>query len=201
MTFSRDLEAALIARLGHKVEFIPGWERKQRGFTWKRKGKPIALMAHHTAGARTSSRKASDPGNKKGANAGIVAFVHNRGNVSRSNFTLDRDGTVYVSSAWAVHHAGLGSFNGVKRFAKLRIPDNRANDYLMGVEIVSKGQKRDFTAAQKESFGKLANAVRDAAGWKGMWMRLPNHKTWAPRRKVDTRYTLRALRRWAAKYQ
>ena len=197
MTFSRDLEAALIKHLGNKVEFIPGFERKQRDITWRPNGKPLALMAHHTAGANTDSRNPKASGNQKGANAGIVAFVHNRGNISRSNFTLDRDGSVYVSSAWPVHHAGLGSFRGVKPFDRLQIPDNAGNDYMMGVEIVSKGLKRDFTAAQKESWGKLANAVREAAGWKGFYMRLPNHKTWAPNRKIDTRYTLLELRLWA----
>lgn len=200
MTFARDLEAALIHHLGNKVEFLPGWDRRQRNLAWRPKGVPVALMAHHTAGARTDSRNPQHPGNQKGANAGVVQFVHNRANVSRCNFTLDRDGTVYVHSAWPVHHAGLGSFKGVKPFDRLQIPDNAGNDYMMGCEFVSKGLKRDFTKAQKESWGKLANAVRDAAGWKGFFMRLPNHRTWTSR-KIDTRYSLLALRRWAAKYK
>lgn len=199
MAWSDDLEQALIARLGNKVVFIPGWERKRRDIGW-RKRKPVALMAHHTAGARTDSRNPKHPGNQKGANAGIVNFVQNHYKVPAANFTLDRDGTVYVHSAWPVWHAGRGSFRGVKPYDRLKIVDNMANDECLGVEVVSKGLKRDFTKAQKQSFGKLANACRDAAGWKGFYLRLPNHKTWAPSRKIDTRYTLLALRRWARRF-
>lgn len=198
MTFHDRLEKALQDRLGGKVVFMPGWERRRRGIGWARRNRPIALMAHHTAGARTDSTNPRHPGNQKGANSGIVSYIQNHFKVPAANFTLDRDGTVYVHSAYPVWHAGRGSFRGVKRFERLNIPDNQANDYLAGVEIMSKGQKRDFTAAQKQNFGKLAHAVRDAAGWKGFYLRLPNHKTWAPGRKVDTRYTLKALRRWVA---
>lgn len=201
MTFADRLDTALTKRLGTKVVFIPGWERKRRGISWRRKGKPVALMVHHTAGAATQSTNPKNPGNQKGANAGIINFVQNHYRVPAANFTLDRDGTVYVHSAWPVWHAGRGSFKGVKRFARLNLPDDQANDFCLGVEVVSKGLKRDFTKAQKVSLGKLANACKDAAGWKGFYMRLPNHRTWAPRRKVDSRYTLKALRRWAARYK
>lgn len=200
MRFHERLERELDRRLPGKVVFIPGWDRVRR-VPWPRKGVPVALMAHHTAGASTSSRNPEHPGNQKGANDGIINFVQKHYKVPAANFTLDRDGTVYVHSSYPVWHAGKGSFNDVKRFNRLRIPRDKGNDYMLGVEVVSKGRRRDFTKAQKESFGKLANACRNAAGWKGLWMRLPNHRTWAPRRKVDTRYTLRALRRWAARYK
>ena len=200
MTWAKVLEVALRQRLGDKVVFIDDWDKVRRK-PWPRKGVPVALMVHHTAGAATSSRDPNHPGNRKGANAGIVNFVQNHYEVPAANFTLDRDGTVYVHSAWPVWHAGRGSFKGVKRFARLNIPDDQANDFCVGVEVVSKGLKRDFTQAQKVSLGKLANACKDAAGWQGFYMRLPNHRTWAPRRKVDSRYSLKALRRWAARYK
>ncbi len=200
MRFDRHLEEALDKRLPGKVVYMKGWRKVQR-MDWPRKGVPIALMVHHTAGAATSSRNPNNPGNQKGANDGIINFVRNHYRVPASNFVLDRDGTVYVVTAFPCWHAGRGSFKGVKRFKRLRIPDNRGNDYMLGVEVVSKGRRRDFTKAQKESLGQLANACREAAGWKGFWMRLPNHRTWAPRRKVDSRYSLKALRRWAAKYK
>jgi len=200
MRFDRHLEEALDKRLPGKVVYMKGWRKVQRK-DWPRRGVPIALMVHHTAGAATSSRNPNNPGNQKGANDGIINFVRNHYRVPASNFVLDRDGTVYVVTAFPCWHAGRGSFKGVKRFKRLRIPDNKGNDYMLGVEVVSKGRRRDFTQAQKESLGQLANACREAAGWKGFWMRLPNHRTWAPRRKVDSRYTLKALRRWAAKYK
>ena len=200
MSWAKVLEVALRQRLGDKVVFLDDWQDVKRK-PWPRKGVPVALMVHHTAGAATDSTNPNHPGNKKGANMGVVRFVHNAGGIPKSNFTLDRDGTVYVSSAWPVHHAGLGSFKGVKPYDRLGISDNLGNDYMLGCEVVSKGLKRDFTKAQKQSLGKLANACKDAAGWKGFFARLPNHRTWAPSRKVDSRYSLLALRRWARLYQ
>lgn len=198
--FAARLEAALDKRLPGKVYYFNKWDQKQRGIGWRRKKNPVALMAHHTAGAATSSTRAFHPGNQRGANRGVINYVQHHYTVPAANFTLDRDGTVYVHCAFPVWHAGRGSFKGVKRFARLNIPDDQANDFLAGVEVVSKGQRRDWTRAQKESWGALANAVKEAAGWKGFYMRLPNHRTWAPRRKVDSRYSLRALRAWASKY-
>ena len=66
-----------------------------------------------------------------------------------------------------VWHAGRGSFKGVDRFARLNVPDDKGNDYFAGCEVVSKGLKKDFTAAQKKSWGLLASAMKEAAGWKG----------------------------------
>jgi N-acetyl-anhydromuramyl-L-alanine amidase AmpD len=56
------------------------------------------------------------------------------------------------------------------------------------VEIVSKGLKPDFTAAQMQSVDDLNCALRSAAGWTGFKFRIANHKDWAPLRKIDTRY-------------
>lgn len=198
--FAARLEVALDKRLPGKVYYFDKWDDKLRGISWKRKGNPVALMIHHTAGSATSSRLASAPGNQKGANKGVINYVQSKFRVPAANFSLDRDGSVYVHCAYPVYHSGRGSFKGVDRFARLNIPDDRAADYLAGVEVVSKGLKKDFTQAQKESLGALANAMKEAAGWKGMWMRLPNHKTWAPKRKIDSKYKLSTLRKWASKY-
>jgi hypothetical protein len=200
MAWAKVLEVALRQRLGDKVVFLDDWNVVRRK-PWPRKGVPLALMVHHTAGAATDSTNPNHPGNKKGANAGVISYVQNHFEVPAANFTLDRDGTVYVHSAWPVWHAGRGSFKGVKPYDRLGINDNVANDFTLGVECVSKGLKRDFTKAQKQSLGKLANACKDAAGWKGFYARLPNHRTWAPNRKIDSRYSLLALRRWARLYQ
>ena len=199
-SFAKRLKRALERRLPGKVEYMKTWDDKTRGIDWKRKSNPVALMVHHTAGAATSSTRASHPGNQKGANDGVINFVQNHYRVPAANFSLDRDGTVYVHTAFPCWHAGRGSFKGVDRFARLNVPDDKGNDYFAGVEVVSKGQKKDFTAAQKKSLGLLASAMKEATGWKGYYMRLPNHKTWAPKRKVDSKYKLSTLRAWAAKY-
>lgn len=201
MTYHADLQAALIKWLGKdKVVFLPGWEKKYRGLAWQGKyGKPVALMCHHTAGAATSSTSSKHPGNQKGANAGQVKYVNSHFTSPASNFTLDRDGTVYVNTAYPCWHSGDGTFKAVKPFDSLNVPDNRFADVGLGVEVIDKGQGKTFTAAQKWALGQLANACKDASGWAGLWKRLPNHRTWAPTRKVDTRYEVATLRLWAAR--
>lgn len=199
MKYARALQKQLIEHLGSKAVFMPDWDKQRRG-PWKPDGVPVALMCHHTAAAATDSTNPKHPGNQKHANAGVINYVQNHYEVPASNFTLDRDGSVYVHSAYPVWHAGKGSFKGVRPFDSLGIPDDMGNDYMLGVEVVSKGLKKDFTKAQKESLGRLANACKDASGWSGFWKRLPNHRTWTAR-KIDTRYTLTALRSWAVRYK
>ena len=200
MTFAKDFRKALETRLPGKVQFMPNWSKQRRG-PWRPNGMPVALMVHHTAGAATTSTNPKHPGNQKGANRGIINFVQNHYEVPAANFTLDRDGTLYVHSIHPVWHAGKGSFRGVKPFDSLGIPDNQGNDFMLGVEVVSRGLKKDFTKAQKQSLGRLSNACKDVTGWKGFWKRLPNHRTWAPNRKIDSRYRLIALRRWAVRFK
>lgn len=196
--FATDLNTALRRRLPGRVKYLKGWRGKSRGIDWAGPtDRPVALVIHHTAGAATSSTDPRHKGNQSGANNGVVNFVQNHYQVPAANFTLDRDGTVYVHSAWPVWHAGLGSFRGVHPYRDLGIPDNAGNDWMLGVEVVSKGLDRDFTEAQKVSLGALANACKDAAGWGGFYRRLPNHRTWAPTRKVDSKYDVDTIRRWA----
>jgi len=200
VSFHSDLKADLVAWLGKdKVVFMKGWDSKPRGIDWQgRNRKPVALLCHHTAGAATESTDPKDPGNRKGANDGVVRFVHKHPEfgIPAANFTLDRDGTVYVHSLYPVYHAGKGEFTGWP-YKSLNIPRDRGNDFMLGVEVVDRGRKRSFTKAQKRALGELANACRDACGWSGFTKRLPNHRTWAPRRKPDTLYPLSWLIAWA----
>jgi len=199
VTYATDMRAALIDRLGKNgVVFLEKWNRETRGIGWKGEGGvPVALMCHHTAGAATDSTNPKHPGNQKGANAGQVTYVNTHWSSPASNFVLDRDGTVYVTTLFPCWHSGVGSFKGVKGFDSLGVPDNQFHDYGLGVEIVSKGLKKDFTLAQKRALGRLANAAKDASGWPGTVKRLPNHRTWAGNRKSDTLYPEATLRLWA----
>jgi hypothetical protein len=192
MTWDDKLREALDRRVG-RVRYFKGWAAKRRG-PWKPKGLPVALLVHHTAAAATSSVRPDHPGNQLGANAGVIAYVQNHYDVPAANFTVDRDGTLYVHSAYPVCHAGRGSFRRQPPYQGLQIPDDMGNDYMLGVEVVSKGAAKDFTAAQRETLAQLAWACREAASWPGFRMRLPNHRTWAPTRKVDSRYTTDELR-------
>jgi hypothetical protein len=199
MTYARTIRQALTHRLGaDNVVFLKGWAEQHRGIYWQGPGGvPQALMVHHTAAAATDSTRSSDPGNRDSANIGIVKYINSHWNAPASNFVLMRSGRVYVCTVQPCWHSGVGTFNGKPPFDELEIPPNRFADYGMGVEVVSKGLKEDFTAAQRKNLGLLANAVRDSAGWYGFVKRLPNHRTWAGPRKVDTRYAIADLRYWA----
>jgi hypothetical protein len=186
MAYADKLQAALKRELGPKVKFWKGWRTRGKGDFGR--GKPVAMILHHTAGAATSSTNPRNPGNRTGANNGVVRFVANHPDfgVPCSNFCLDRDGTVYVMCAEWTYHAGKGDFTGT-RWASLGVSKNGGNTAMLGVEIVSKGQVDDLTEAQWKSLAALARAVSKASGWKGdtSTLRLPRHRDYAPTRKPD----------------
>ena len=203
MAFSDDLKAALQQRLGDKVHFMDGWGREWYRSSWAGAGgRPVALILHHTAGAATSSQSASHAGNQHGANDGQIRYVnrHPSYNQPASQFTLDRDGCVYVNACLPCYHAGEGSFRGTE-WSGLGVPDDSANSYCMGVEIVDKGVEQTFTKAQKESLALLALACADACRWENTkTLRLPRHKDWAPDRKVDIKYSNNTVQGWIDTY-
>lgn len=175
-------------------KLMPKCDAQSRKITWRGPNRlPVALVLHHTAGAATESTNPRAPGNQTGANAGQIAYVQNHFEVPAANFTLDRDGTLYCHSFFPVWHAGLGSFKGTL-WSPLKVPDDAGNDYMMGVEIVSKGNKPDFTEKQFWTLRRLLMSMNTACQWGDRVgdmriIRRPQHKDWAPNRKVDTRYT------------
>ena len=190
--FHLTLRNELIDQLGRgNVVFKPKWDRIQNGTNWRGAHQlPNALVLHHTAAAATDSVNPNAKGNQKGANDGVINFIQNHYEVPAANFTLDRDGTVYVHAAYPIWHAGLGSFKGRRPWSALGIPDNLGNNYMLGVEIMSKGMKKDFTQAQWDALALLLDACSDACQWGGVTLlRRPQHRDWAPTRKVDIRYT------------
>lgn len=201
MAYSDDLRKALLAQLGREwVVFMPNWSR-QRRVPWRGKGQvPGALMLHHTAAAATSSTNPKALGNLKGANDGVIKFIQTHYEVPAANFTLDRDGTVYVHSAYPVWHAGVGSFKGKAPWSSLGVPDNAGNDYLLGVEIMSKGLSKDFTELQKDTLVFLLRACRDASDWGNVSvLRRPQHRDWT-RRKIDIRYSNADVSKWILEF-
>jgi hypothetical protein len=199
MIFAIRLERQLKKRLAGRVTFMKDW-RKQRTVRWQGKNHlPVALMLHHTAGAATDSTNPSHPGNRPGANQGIINYIQNNFRVPAANFTLDRDGTVYVHSAYPVWHAGVGSFKGKSPWSIFGIPDNAANNWVLGVEIVSKGRKKDFTRAQIRSLRLLQQSCGIAASWpKGKRLatvRHPRHRDWTTR-KIDILYSQDEVNAW-----
>lgn len=199
MAFRNRLKRALDDQLPGGVVYLPGW-RKIKRVRWQGPGhRPVALMLHHTAGAATESTNPAAKGNQKGANAGIIRYVHSHFKVPAANFTLDRDGTVYVHSAYPVWHAGVGSFKGKAPWDILGVRDNRGNDAILGVEVISRGRRKDFTKAQRESLKRLQEACGMAAKWpkakRRAKVRRPRHKDWTAR-KIDILYEHSQVDRW-----
>lgn len=199
MLFELRMRRQLNKHVG-KVVYLKTWKTKTRGIGWADYTKlPVALLLHHTAGAATESTDPKHKGNQTGANMGQVNFIQNHYPVPAANFTLDRDGTLYVHSVFPVWHAGKGDFVGKKPWDLFRIPKDQGNDWMLGVEIVSKGVKKDFTKAQKEQLKNLLEAVGVASRWPVLkrlsLVRRPQHKDWTTR-KVDLRYTNAEVDQW-----
>ena len=200
MLYEIRLRNALRAQFGaNKVVLMKHWRKNYTGKWLGPSALPLALMLHHTAGAATESTNPKVKGNQKGANQGIVNYIQNHFKVPAANFTLDRDGTVYVHAANPVWHAGAGDFRGKKPWDVFNIQKDRGNRYMLGVEVVSRGKKKDFTAAQIDGLVKLQDACGVAARWPATRrrdrVRRPRHRDWT-RRKIDIIYTQNEIDKW-----
>lgn len=205
MKFEDNLKRELEKFAPGRVKYVKGWRTRNTG-AWRvtTNGKtrkinvPRLIMHHHTAGASTESVNPKHKGNQPGANNGVVQYcVAKHNSVPYCNAVVDRDGTIYILSAGPVWHAGRGSFNGT-RWDRLGIDPDTANTATFGVEVVSKGRRKDFTKQQIIALRRLDCAVRAAAGWKGFKFRIANHKDWTTR-KIDTRYDWDFFRKGAVK--
>lgn len=196
--FDKRLEAALKKYAPGRVKYVEGWRTRNTG-KWKgKRGVPVMVIEHHTAGAATESTNPKHKGNQPGANNGVVQYCVARNNsVPYCNAVVDRDGTIWILAAGPVWHAGLGDFTGT-RWERWKIPAGSANSYTFGVEIISKGRKQDFTSQQIIGIRRLNCAVREAAKWGGFRYRIANHKDWTSR-KIDTRYPWEWFRAGSAK--
>lgn len=199
MLFEFRLRRALNKRLPGKVVYMKDWRKNYTGKWFGPGHLPVALLLHHTAGAATESTDPKAKGNQKGANDGVINYIEHHFRVPASNFTLDRDGTVYVHAANPVWHAGKGSFKNKKPWDLYGIGDNMGNRFMLGVEVVSRGKKKDFTRAQKESLKQLLDACGAAAKWpepkRLAMVRRPRHKDWT-NRKIDILYSHDEIDRW-----
>ena len=202
-TDTKRIKRMLEEGLGDKIVFNKRWNQTFKPSQWA-KGKPFGLITHHTAGAATDSDVSGAKGNRKGDNAGQIKFVENHPdfNAPASQFTLDRDGTVYCNTVNPCYHAGKSGpdWMGSKWQKNSKCGVDQGNSFFMGVECVSKGQKKDFTPEMKESLGRLINVLADIFDWDDLELAHLNHKTYAGPRKVDTKYTDEQIHGWVEKY-
>ena len=192
MSWKTDFEHAMNEAPFQKVKWWDGWERTWHGMSkWKGpKGRPVALMLHHTAGASTTSKDLDHNGNQCSADNGQASFVarHPSFNSPASQFLIRRCGQLDIYAYLPCYHAGSGKFTS-KPWTQFNIPTDSFNSYGMGVEIVSKGQKDDLTAAQWNTLGELYAALGNICHWEKWdqgWVRkyTPRHKDWTSR-KID----------------
>lgn len=180
MRFDRALQNSLAKWLGDDVTFADGWLTRNTG-RWRGRiiNAPVGALTHHTAGGSSTAPN---------GNPGVVQYViHPSSAVPYANAVVDSTGHVTICAAYPVWHAGLGDFAGT-RWARLGVARNAGNHYLWGTEVVSAGVKADFSPAQVRALARLHCALREAARWPRFTYRLANHKDWAPKRKVDSRY-------------
>lgn len=172
---------------GVSFELCDGWDnpanRAYGGGVWD----PQYVLLHHTANSGAG-----------GNNPSLNWVLHNQyAPVRACNFLIGRDGTVYVVYALGAYHAGLG---GPGRWGDgPYVNQDAMNHYAWGIEIESKGTSKKVTAvdgitpAQFEAASRLTASLLDLMSPTVSTERAINHRTWAPGRKSDTKYS---LKRW-----
>ena len=176
-TAAQVLEA--VKRSGVRYELTPGWDdpRNAAPGVWA----PAYVIQHHTAN-----------GGAGGNNPSLAWCV--KGSyppVRNCHFLIGRDGTVFVVYALKCYHAGKG---GPGHWGDgPAVQSDSMNGRAFGIEVESKGMSPvpslvdGFTDAQLDALARLNAALLDLLGAVGEG-RIINHRTWAPTRKVDTRY-------------
>ncbi len=177
--------AAHLDRAGVKIRYISGW--KSRGRDWTRT--PAGITDHHDA----SSRKSGEWGNLGAITYGRRSPTVVSGPLSQFQVARCLDGIpkVAIVAAGRANHAGTGGPYG-------RVPQNAGNSWLYGAEKANNGVSEPYTPAAMYAAKALYWAVLQETSSPGL---LLQHKEWAPRRKVDSRYSGAWMRREVAAFQ
>jgi len=131
------------------------------------------VMLHHTAIPASADRRGGTSLNFIKNDAGQWAPVR------RANLLIDREGVVWIMSAFVAYHAGAGG-------PYLDVPADMMNLRSVGIEVESPGLTRDFTRAQKRAVTRVSAAFLSEMD--SPLNHVLNHRTWR-RSKVDTLYS------------
>lgn len=167
--FSLTWLAQVLKDAGLTVAEQPGWQSRGRGPMGNVKG----VICHHTAGP------------KSGIMPSLTVITHGRPGLDGplAQLGLGRDGTWFVIAAGRANHAGAGLWKGI----------TAGNMSFIGIEAENQGIPADpWPPAQVESYARGCAALLKKLG-AGVDMCI-GHKEWAPRRKIDPSFDMKAFR-------
>jgi peptidoglycan hydrolase-like protein with peptidoglycan-binding domain len=157
----------LLRAAGLRVAEQPGWQARGRGPMGQLRG------CHHTAGP------------KSGNMPSLTVLTKGRPGVAGplAQLGLGRDGTWYVIAAGRANHAGVGVWKGI----------TVGSMSFIGIEAENQGIAADsWPAVQVESYKRGCAAILKKLG--APVEMCIGHKEWAPRRKIDPTFDMKAFR-------
>lgn len=174
MTFSLLWLPDVLKAAGLKVQAVDGWQTRGHGDF----GKPLGVLCHHTCGP------------KDGDIRDLHVLVDGRDDLPGPlcNLGLARSGTFWVVAAGKAWHAGAGHWSEM----------TDGNSHLIGVEAENVGDHTDpWPDAQMDAYKRGCAAILKHIGASyGMCL---GHKEWAPHRKDDPSFDMKAFRADVAK--
>lgn len=178
----RQIRRAL-RRYGIKARLCPGWKdrRLESHAGYRGSSSHVRAFVMHDTGTGIPAPLLRT---RHSLHYMLYSIVNDAGQpVRAAHFYVDRDGQVWIMTAWRTWHAGRGK-------AMFGLAPDTLNQWSMGVEIESHGGGvQDLTRRQVDAAARLAAAICDLCD-------LPtdhviNHKTYAGQAqgKVDTAYS------------
>ncbi|HVQ08240.1 MAG TPA: N-acetylmuramoyl-L-alanine amidase [Allosphingosinicella sp.] len=172
-TFPLTWLADVLRGAGLKVAEQPGWRMRGRGPMGHVRG----IICHHTAGP------------KSGIMPSLSVLTNGRPGLDGplSQLGLGRDGTWFVIAAGRANHAGVGAWKGI----------TAGNMSFIGIEAENQGIPADpWPAVQVSSYKRGCAAILRKIG--APVEMCIGHKEWAPRRKIDPTFDMKAFRNGVA---
>ena len=157
--------ARLARNAGLVVREVNGWKSRTLGTRPNGMAGARGCLWHHTATSASAVKSRNNP---------TLNYMVNGLGYPLSNFGLAWDGSIDVIAAGAAAHAGKGRYGS-------RIPKDRGNDYLLGVEVEGT-TGLTWSDAQLESSARLGHAMNKE--WGSSFLQI-GHNEYAPGRKID----------------